>query len=76
MPQDSLNFTLDPDWYAKETEFWSELILPPGIVDLHRTTIVSQVETQRSQLATNRGGDCESSTLARFTHELRTVHCG
>lgn len=32
-PNDSLNFTLDPDWYDQVTDFWVEVILPAGLVD-------------------------------------------
>lgn len=32
-PDDSLNFTLDPDWYAHDTDFWVELVLPDSITD-------------------------------------------
>lgn len=32
-PDDSLNFTLDPDWYAEDTDFWVELVLPMDVTD-------------------------------------------
>jgi subtilisin family serine protease len=32
-PDDSLNFTLEPDWYALDTDFWAELVLPASASD-------------------------------------------
>jgi len=32
-PDDSLNFTLDPDWYESDTDFWAELVLPASVTD-------------------------------------------
>ncbi|MEW4566615.1 hypothetical protein AB1L88_01990 [Tautonia sp. JC769] len=32
-PDASLNFTLDPDWYEEDTDFWAELAPPDGFED-------------------------------------------
>lgn len=32
-PNDSFNFTLNPDWYEQATGFWTELVLPASVTD-------------------------------------------